>query len=89
MTRQTLDFTPLSRASDPSTSHLAAAEVRHRLGRLIRAVVDVVSASDEPLTANEIAERAYDRAWVKGTRESLRKRCREAGERKCSVTGKL
>lgn len=77
MTQATMNFDINARRSDPSTSQQSADDVRSSLARIKRAVVDVVNASDEPLTANEIAAIAVSRAYVTNNLESVRKRVAE------------
>ena len=83
----------LARTTDPHTSHIAAAELKLTATQqaALLAAAQLVSA-----TANEIGQLA---ASVNGgVSESYRKRCKElvrmerlaiAGERRCSITGKL
>ena len=85
--------TPVARATDPQTSHDAAASVD--LGRLQSLALDLLRVSDEPLTASEVGMRCMRTHG--GMSESYRKRCgelvakglvRECDPRECSVTHK-
>lgn len=97
MVQTTIFDRPRARHSDPITSQQSASEIRHRLNRLHQIVAQAARASEDGLTSNEIAEIAYKRAGTGASRETLRKRCREAcvlgllvegPARKCSVSGK-
>ena len=97
MTQTTFFDSPKARHSDPLTSQLSAADIRSSLARIKQAVCDVVNASQDSLTANEVAEIAVLRVGVTNNRESVRKRvseCYRAGlidlaeVRLCSVSRK-
>lgn len=86
---------PLSRASDPITSHLSAAETLPKLGRLRQAVLTMIRERGS-MTAMEAADRCVVR-W-RGNIESYRKRAgelvrmgllEECESRRCQITGAM
>lgn len=86
---------PIARASDPQTSHDAAAETKLNLKKHKAYCVSVMQGKLGPRTAQEIAAEAANRFG--GIPETYRKRphelvCdglfEECGFRKCTVTGK-
>ena len=90
----------IARASDPETSHDAAAEMLPKLGLLEQRFLNVMR-SEGPMTANEtaeIAERWYRGTPPQATCETFRKRytgllkkCRIVadGKKRCRISGKL
>lgn len=68
-------FDPPARASDPETSHAAAAAVRAGNDELIRQIRAVVAASPVPLTAYQIADAVYALTGGKRQRDSVRTAC--------------
>jgi hypothetical protein len=98
-----IDATQLARATDPATSHQAAADVAIKLTKTHLLYLATLLLSAIPLTSQEIAAKAIpidgsipvQAAFAK--RETLRKRTRElfdagkitkCGSRICKVTGK-
>jgi hypothetical protein len=64
----------LSRASDPSTSHRAAASVAPRTGTYKRLLFDAIAASEDGLTFEEAARRVGMDPWQASKRVSDLKR---------------
>ena len=87
------DQQPIARNNDKQTSHVAAAKVEPKLTAMQYEFVHCLRQLGVPGTAQEIASMT-----TPDIRESVRKRAaecvrlglvKEAGERKCSVTGNL
>lgn len=93
--RDELEPAPIARHSDPIPSHQSAADTETRINTFQFFVLDAIRKSTTPLTSNEAAVEAA-KQYVAAT-ETFRKRVRElarldlveeAGERRCTVTGK-
>lgn len=86
---------PISRPTDPPTSHEAAAYVERNLNRTQELMLAAFRTARKPITANEAAEECV--AFFGRNMETYRKRKGElqrlgwiqcVGKRKCGVTGR-